>query len=169
LPDFANDQSPTPQPALHVKRGYGEMEELQNQGRLEMIRSTLSIILGIVAGMATIIGGHFLCAMLYPPPSGVDMMQPEGVSAYIATMPVAAFCVVLAVYFVASVVGGATAALVAGRAPLAHAGFVGLLLTIAGAINVVRITHPMWFAVTSLAIYLPAALLAAWVVRGRRV
>lgn len=133
-----------------------------------MIRSVLSIVLGIVAGMATIIGGHFVCAMIYPPPPGVDMMEPEGVSAYIATMPVAAFCVVLAVYFVASAVGGAVASLIAGsRAPVVHAGIIGLLLTASGAINVVRIQHPLWFAIVSLAIYLPTALIAGALVRRK--
>jgi hypothetical protein len=124
-------------------------------------RSIAAIILGGVAAsfliMVLQIANTFL---LFRFPEGVNPWDTESVTTYLKEhgIPTEALLGVLVSYVVASFVGGLVAGLIAGRAPFAHAAAIGMLLTVAGVMNLMAFPHPVWFWIASLAVYVPLAL-----------
>ncbi len=74
-----------------------------------MIRNILAVIAGLIVGMVVNMALVTLNAyVLFPMPPGTNMQDPEQLNAYMATLPTAAFFVVLAAHLGQSFVGGWT-------------------------------------------------------------
>ena len=72
-----------------------------------MLRNIGAVVLGLFAGIAVNMGFIMLNSyMLFPMPEGMDMNDPEQMNAYVATLPTAAFLVVLIAHLGQSFVGG---------------------------------------------------------------
>lgn len=129
-----------------------------------MLRIFGALLVGILVGNAWNMAFILLNGMvLFPMPEGMDMMDPEQMKAYMATLPLAAYLVVLVAHVGQAGLGGWVAARVAGRNPYALAGLVGVL-TFAGALhNLIVLGGPafMWLD-------LPLIVGAAWLA-GRAV
>ena len=126
-----------------------------------MGKRIVAVLLGIVAASVVIFALESVGHKVYAPPGGLDFKNPEAVRAFIASMPRGAFALVLLGYALGSLVGGVTATLISGRTSSRAAIAVGAVLTILGLINLVSVPHPMWFAVTSLLLYIPCAWLGS--------
>jgi len=124
-------------------------------------RSVLAVLAGIAVGVALIAGVGAASTQLYPLPAGLDVNNREAMSNYAATLPLAAFLVVLAGYAVGGLGGGYLAARLAPSAPARHAGAIALFLVVASVINLRAIPHPGWFWVANLVVVLVFPLLAA--------
>lgn len=119
-------------------------------------------LLGIVAGLATMVGVislvQLLGAQLYPPPEGMDTGDPEALAAAITQLPLAALAFVVAAWLLGAFAGG----WVAGRIAIAHprvAAMVVALAVVAGVVAMVlSIPHPLWMSVLGLLGPVPAAL-----------
>jgi hypothetical protein len=132
-----------------------------------MIRTVAAVLAGLVAALVVITIVEAAGQRLFPPPAGLDPMTPEGMAAIVAQMSPAALLVVLLAYLCGGVAGGAVAARVARDDRIAEAIVVGTLLTVAAALNVMTIPHPMWMTAGSVAIQLPSAWLGARLVVRR--
>ncbi len=121
-------------------------------------RNIGAVLLGIAAGMAVNMALVILnTSVLFPMPEGTDMANPEQFNAYIATLPTAAFVVVLAAHLGQSFVGGWVAARLAGSRPMVLAMIVGALSLAGGILNMMTVKGPTW-----LYIELPLYLAVAW-------
>jgi hypothetical protein len=123
-----------------------------------MLRSFVSLIVGILAGGLTVAIGEALSHQLFPPPPGADFSTREGAAAAIAAAPMAARWTVIAVYVVGAAVGGFVATRLA-RADTALAALaVGGVLTLGGISNIISFPHPWWMVIATLVVFIPAAL-----------
>jgi len=123
-----------------------------------MLRNGLALVAGLVVGMMVNMGLVILnTSVLFPMPAGSSMENPEQMNAYIATLPVAAFLVVLAAHLGQAFVGGWVAARLAASAPMLLAMIVGVLSLIGGIFNALSLELPAWMWIE-----MPLYLVVAW-------
>ena len=126
-----------------------------------MLRMILGTVAGVVTAMVVIMvlemGGH----MLFPPPAGLDPMNPDHVAEIIAAMPIGAFVYILVCYVAGTAAGGVTGNLIARRRWPALV--VGGLIAVGSVANAFMIGQPLW--VNAAAVILP--LVTAWLVSRR--
>ena len=122
-----------------------------------MIRSILTVIVGILSGSATVwvlqLAGH----RLYPAPAGVDLNNIEALKQYVATAPTGMLLSVLAAWAGGAFVGGLVAALLSESRRGLHALAVGALQTAFAVAQFTMIPHPLWFMILGVTIFLPLA------------
>ncbi len=95
--------------------------------------------------------------VLFPMPEGTDMNNPEQLNAWVATLPTAAFFVVIAAHLGQSFVGGWVAARLGSSRPMLLAMIVGLASLAGGVMSMMSIKGPAWLVVE-----LPLYLVVAW-------
>ena len=133
-----------------------------------MIRNILALIAGLFVGMSVNMALVMLNAhVLFPMPPGTDWNNPELLSAYIATLPFAAFVVVLLAHLGQSFVGGFVAARFCASRPMVLAMIVGVLSLAGGIMNMMSLDHPKWMLI-ELPLYLVVAWLAGRMEERRR-
>jgi len=133
-----------------------------------MLRNIGAVLAGLVVGgvwnMALIMVN---ATVVHPMPAGTDMNDPEQMKAYIATLPVLGFVMVLLAHTGQAWFGGWVAARLGRSRPMLLAGIVGALTLAGAAYNQVALAGPAWMWID-----LPLIALAAWfagkVVRERR-
>ncbi len=123
-----------------------------------MLRNIGAVIVGMIVGM---IWNQVLVTLnstvLFPMPEGTSMNDPEQAKAYIATLPVMGFLVVLAAHVGQGGIRGWIAARIGGSRPMLLAGIVGGL-TVLGAIAVqLMLDGPVWMWID-----VPLIAIAAW-------
>jgi len=123
-----------------------------------MIRNIVAVVGGLVVGMAVNMSLVMLNAyVLFPMPEGTDMNDPEQMNAWVATLPTAAFFVVIAAHLGQSFVGGWVAARLGSSRPMLLAMIVGLASLAGGIMSMMSIKGPAWFVIE-----LPLYLVVAW-------
>jgi hypothetical protein len=124
-----------------------------------MARKILAVVAGVIlAGIVTYAVqkiGH----QVYPPPTDLDMKNMEAMKDYVAALPMGAFLFLLLSYLAGSFAGGWLAAKIARPSQIHLPLTVGGVQLFFGIINLVVIPHPLWFAIASVIIFLPAAYL----------
>ena len=134
------------------------------------VRTVLAIVAGFIAATAVMMltetaNGRFIYPELGKAAEGVT--DREVVRQLLAAAPVGALFVVLAGWFIGTVVGGFLAAKIASRAPAGHAIAVGVIIALAGVANNLMIPPPAWFWVAGLLAPLAAGALTARLVRAK--
>jgi len=123
-----------------------------------VIRNIVAVVVGLAAGMAVNMSLVMLNArVLFPMPEGTDMNNPEQLNAWVATLPTAAFFVVIAAHLGQSFVGGWVAARLGSSRPMLLAMIVGLASLAGGVMSMMSIKGPAWLVVE-----LPLYLVVAW-------
>lgn len=151
---------------------------------MQIVRSVLGFLIGAIVSVAIIWAAETTNLIMHRPadaPGTEDLGKlmewmkafaedQERLCAWIKTLPMEAFLVVLLAWEAGAFVGGWVSARIAGWAPLVHAGLIGglvLLGTIAKFYqmkNTHNISHPDWMIVIGLAMPLPMSLLAGLIV-----
>ncbi len=129
-----------------------------------MIRSILSVIVGILAGMVAIFLLQLVGHRLYPPPPGLDPANVEAFKAFVATAPVGMLLSVIVAWAGGAFVGGFVAALLSERRRVLHGLAVGGIQTLLAIAQLSMIPHPLWFTVLGVSIFLPIGGLAGLLV-----
>ena len=129
-----------------------------------MIRSILTVIVGILSGSATVWVLQWVGHIFYPPPAGIDLQNLEAFKQYVATAPTGMLLSVLAAWAGGAFVGGLVAALLSERRRALHALAVGALQTVLAVAQFSMIPHPLWFMVLGVTMFLPVAGLAGLLV-----
>jgi len=108
-----------------------------------------------------------LSTVLYPMPEGVGFNDREGLAAYIETLPVTAFLIVMLAHLGQAFVGGWIAAIISRNSSMLVAMVVGILTLLAGLYNLSTLPAPAWMWI-EVPLYLVAAWAAARLVLARR-
>jgi MFS family permease len=124
-----------------------------------MGKRILAVIAGLISAFVLIALIQYISYLIYPPPEGFDYKNEEAMRQLMQTMPAGAFGMLIFAYAVGSFVGGLVAGKVSGRTQPAI--ILGVVLTVSGIVNLVKIEHPMWFSIVSTIIYIPMALLGS--------
>ena len=116
------------------------------------MKRTLATLAGIVVAVVMIGAVQFVSHKLFAPAVMPDMNDPAAVRAFVMSMPISAFLMVLLSYMLGAFTGGMVAVRVAARVsphtkPLVCAGIIGGFVLAASLMNVVMIPHPIWFVV----------------------
>lgn len=155
----AHPDSSGPAPRLLVVLGSRPACLGLRAGRNFMLRNIGAVIAGLFVGslvnMAFVLLNSYV---LFPMPEGMDMMDPERFNAYLATLPVAAFLVVLVAHLGQAFVGGWVAARI-GTRPMVLAMIVGALSLLGGIMNAMQIDGPSWMLI-EMPLYLVVAFAA---------
>lgn len=114
-----------------------------------MGRSIGAVVAGIVVQFLLITIVQAISTQMYPMPEGMDPMDMEAMSAYVATMPLGAFLMVLLSYALGALGGAFTAAKIAGHSAQVHGGVVWGLGLLSNIFNLTMIAHPLWFSLVS--------------------
>jgi small-conductance mechanosensitive channel len=124
-----------------------------------MGKRILSVVLGLICAFIIISLMEMLNSLFYTPPKGIDYKDPQAVRAMMEALPVSAFMLVLLGYILGTLAGAIVTTVIHRSGSLLPAFIVGILLMAANAANLYWLHHPTWFAVISMAVYLPMAYL----------
>jgi hypothetical protein len=130
-----------------------------------MIRNILSVPAGLVAAFIFISLLHKAGHFFYSPPAGLDINNKFQVEAFLHSAPIGAMLFLLFSYFLGSVAGGIVTAKTAGKKYIIPVIITGALLTAAGVMNLYMISHPLWFTVSSLLVYIPGTWLGGKIIQ----
>ncbi len=125
-----------------------------------MGRKILAVVAGLVTGFILAAIFETFDTFLYPPPPELDRSNIEQMNAYIQTLPIGAFLILLAAWVVATFGGGVVAWIIAKEKPMMFASIIGALLLAASVVNLVMIPHPTWFSISAVVGILLATFLA---------
>ncbi|MEW4489677.1 hypothetical protein AB1L42_16465 [Thalassoglobus sp. JC818] len=131
-----------------------------------MGRKIVGVLGGLIVGFAWNMALVILSSYLFPPPAGVDLNDAEAFAAYVETLPMTAFLIVLVAHAGGAFVGGYICEMIVGQNWLAGPICIGTLTLLGGVTNLMMISHPVWFAIADLILYLPAAIFGA-IVAGK--
>jgi hypothetical protein len=129
----------------------------------QVMRDILAVLVGWIVGMAVNMGFVFLNVALHPMPDGVTFNDKEGFAAYIETLPLMAFLIILVAHLGQAFFGGLAAAKISKKRPTTVAMIIGVLSLIGGYINMQSIPLPTWMWI-EMPLYLVFAWLAAYLV-----
>jgi hypothetical protein len=121
-----------------------------------MIRSALVLLAGVVAALFVVILMDTLTGNIYALPAGTDPNNPESMRQAVATLPAAAFLLLLAGWVLAGGVGSYIAARFATYARPTHGLIVAFFVLVATVGNLAKFPHPAWLWVASI-ILIPGA------------
>jgi len=128
----------------------------------------LPVVAGVMAGMMLQAFIEKGIHSMYPPPPGLDFRDKVAIANYMAHVPASAMALQLLNYFICSLIAGAVATLLSGRAMSRPALVVGVVITLASVANIVMLPgQPFWFVAVTLIIHVPAALIGYAVARSR--
>jgi hypothetical protein len=122
-----------------------------------MIRNVIAVLVGLFVGMAANMAVVQLNLLMFPLPEGVSWTDDAELIAWIETLPQSAFVLVLVAHLAQSFCGGLIAGFIAKRNVMQIAMTVGILTSIGGLVNLLRIPAPFWFWIE-----LPLYLIVAW-------
>ncbi len=126
-----------------------------------MLRSLLGVIVGVFAMWLVVAGIEFASHMVYPPPAGLDPMQPADLEKILAAAPVAALALVVVAWVLGAFAGGWVAARIAKHPRIAAVLVaMGVMAGVAGMIAMMP-RHPVWMSSLGILLPIPAALFAA--------
>lgn len=114
-----------------------------------MLRNLFALISGLFAMMIVIT----FCALaheklLYPPPPGADLRQPEAAAAFLQSMPVWALSLILFSWLAGAFAGSYTVARLAGSFRFQLAMLPALLVSVLTLVGERTIPHPTWMVAT---------------------
>ena len=128
-----------------------------------MGRTILGMLAGVVVMFVTIMGIEAVGHLAYPPPPGLDPMNPAHEAAFaqfVLQMPPMAKAMLVLAWVAGAFVGGLVAAKIA-RHQNAAAIFVALVVMSGVVGMIMKVPHPTWLAAAGLLLPIPVALLAA--------
>ena len=132
------------------------------------MRSLLGVIAGVVVMWLVVAGIEFASHLVYPPPAGLDPMQPADLEKILAASPAAALAMVVAAWTLGAFAGGWVAARIAHHPRIAAVLVaLGVMAGVAGMIAMMP-HHPAWMSALGLLLPIPAALVAARLARPRQ-
>lgn len=131
-----------------------------------MLRTILAIITGIIAGMVVIALVETLGHMVFPPPEGVNLKDPEALKSIMHTIPLGAKLSVLIAWGLGVFAGASLARRFSEGASFASWVVGAVLLAFAG-VTMVQIPHPIWMVIGAFVVTLAGIMGANAAVKPR--
>lgn len=134
-----------------------------------MGRTILGMLVGVVVAIAVIMAVEAVGHRFYPPPAGLDPLNPAHEAAFaqfVAAMPFAGKAMLALAWTLGSFVGALAGARIA-RHQTAAALLVALVVMSGVVGMIMKVPHPTWLAIIGLLLPIPVALLAVKLVYRR--
>ena len=107
-------------------------------------------VAGVGSAVLVVAAIELVAHAIYAPSVMPDVSTPEAMAAYVDSMPLGAFLLVLAGYVAGTVVGGIVGIVVARRHAMRFACLAGGMILLGAIAVFVRMPHPTWFVVATL-------------------
>ena len=129
-----------------------------------MVRVVLAVFGGVVAG-AILVGifetiGH----LIFPPPEGVDLRDPEALKSIMSEIPLGAKLSVVIAWGIGVCGGGVVARLIARQSGMVHWVVAGIFAIFIFA-NLLMIPHPVWMVASAVLVTVLGAYAAGRLIR----
>ncbi len=124
-----------------------------------MLRGIAAIVAGVIAGIVVIMLVESAGHLIFPPPEGVDLKDPEALQSVMNEIPLGAKLAVLIAWGLGVAAGAIVARLIANRGVF-PAMAVAAVLFAGAAYTMTVIPHPAWMIVGAVAATLAGAFLA---------
>jgi hypothetical protein len=128
-----------------------------------MLRAILGLVAGFVAAGVAVFAAEMAGHALWPPPAGMDPMDPESIRANVHLVPLQAKIAVVTGWGLAALIGGVVAKLIARTNWSVWV--IAALLLAAALYNLTYIPSPIWMWVAGIAIIPIGACAATKLVR----
>ena len=116
-----------------------------------MQRAVFATIGGVIIGVVIVFIAEMIGHMIFPPPEGVDLKDPEQLKAIMHEIPLGAKIAVLVAWGLGTFGGGSAAVLMSGRKAW-PAGIVALVMLAAAGFTLYAIPHPLWMVGATLVV-----------------
>lgn len=115
-----------------------------------MIRNIGVAVLALIAFFLCVMLGDYASSTMFPSAAGADFSTKEGIRAFMDSVPVSAFLVMMLGHALGSLLAGSLVARFTRdkqgqQGSIATAAIVGIMLTAGGVANLAMIPHPTWF------------------------
>lgn len=120
------------------------------------LKKILALLVGLMVSIGTIALLEQFSHWLYPPTSTPDWQDPSAVAAYMQSLPVVAYLLVLLAWFSGVICGILVATLLVKRVSRLFVVVITAMVWLATLANIYMIPHPTWIAATAL-LLLPVA------------
>lgn len=114
------------------------------------LKKILALLAGLMVSIGTIALLEQFSHWLYPVGTQPDWQDPSAVAAYMQSLPVGAYLLVLLAWFSGVVVGIAAATMLVKRVSRLFVVVITAMVWLATLANVYLIPHPLWVSVTAL-------------------
>lgn len=121
-----------------------------------MLRPILGTLAGVVVGVFVVGLVESVGHMIFPPPEGVNLKNPEELTAIMNTIPLGAKISVLIAWGIGVFVGG-VAALFIAKSETWPVWAVGAVLLLGGFYTMTTIPHPIWMILGAVLVTLAGA------------
>lgn len=122
------------------------------------VRMAMAGVAGVGSAFLVIAAIELVSHAVYAPTVMPDVSTREAMAAYVGSMPLGAFLLVLAAYVAGTVAGGFVGIALGRRYAMRFASLAGGVVLLASIANFAAVPHPPWFVVATL-VDVP---LAAW-------
>lgn len=124
-----------------------------------MARNIIAIIIGLFVAFLATYFVYNINSSLFPLPENIDPSDMDAMKAYMASLPIGAFIIVIIAHIAGSFAGALTASKIGHSHHVNLSLFIGVFMLLMGIIRVLVAPHPIWFIVIDIMVYLPSAYL----------
>ena len=121
------------------------------------MNKALSILAGVIAGGITVFIVESIGHLIWPPPAGVDMTDPDQLATIMDTIPFAAKAAVVVAWGCGSFVGGFVASKISKDPGNVASLLTGGVLLLFGVMTMFAFPHPIWMMVAGVLLPIPCA------------
>lgn len=121
-----------------------------------LLRKILALVAGVVVGALVVGCAEYVGHSIYPPPTGINVKDPEDLKRLMDVVPFQAKLIVVVAWFLGALAGAWTAIRLGGETVLGFG--IGGIFAGLSIMTMLSIPHPLWM--TACAVVLPFA--AAW-------
>jgi hypothetical protein len=132
------------------------------------MRTVIAVVIGLVFAAGVVVGVDYAARLVHPLPEGADPMDPAVVKKQWESAPFGFYVMQLMGWAAGSFFGGFVSAAIARYTPTRAAFITGLVLTAGGGVLTWMLPHPDWFPIAAACVFVPPAMLGAFMGRHRR-
>jgi len=121
------------------------------------MKKALSVVAGVIAGGLTVFIVEAIGHVIWPPPEGVDLSDPESLATLMDIAPFGALVAVVVAWIVGAVAGGFVAGKISADPGYLPSILTGGVLMIFGVLTMMSFPHPIWMWVLGIVAPVPSA------------
>ena len=130
-----------------------------------VVRNLVAVIGGLIVAMVVVFVVEGIGHAIFPPPEGLDLMNPEDQARLMEAIPTEAKVAVVIAWFLGSLAGACTAIAISHRALMAW--IVGLVIALMSVWTTQMFPHPDWMLAAGAVLPLVAVLVAKRLLAAR--
>jgi len=130
-----------------------------------VIRKVIAVVVGLIVGALANMMILMVSILQNPLPEGMDVNDAKQMAEYVNQLPLSAFMITLAAHAGGALAGAFVCSAIMRKRWLRGMIIIGTVIMIGGIINLYSISHPTWFAIADVLLYLPAALVGGFLAK----